>query len=330
MISLGGILGVSAIYQKESLEFRTPATGFHGSSRRNGPNHQQDKPVLTSSPKEAFGQRVTIRVCGMLSRTHNDDQDTVPRFTCPQVAREGERQPSLQNLATPNRIWITTTSGSLPPLQNLPMRNLVVLTALTVGCLLVAIWLYVERTDDPISSQNRAEEFKNDLESNAHPTTDFSQLKLTTAEGQSISLEKILSSGKLVLVVLRGNQGYVCPFCSVQTQRLASRYQEIRDAGSEVIVVYPVRQESDLTMAKDLVLQAIPEKSKSQLPFPFVIDQDLEIVEQLGIRADLSKPATYILDNHGQVRFAYVGENPADRPSIDEILKQLQSIQSLP
>ena len=41
---------------------------------------------------------------------------------------------------------------------------------------------------------------------------------------------------------------------------------------------------------------------------------------------DLAKPATYIVDKQGQVRFAYVGANIADRPSVHFMLDQLAAI----
>ena len=54
-----------------------------------------------------------------------------------------------------------------------------------------------------------------------------------------------------------------------------------------------------------------------------MLDVQLKVVDQLGIRKDLSKPATYILDKEGQTRFAYVGESLADRPSVKALLEQL-------
>ena len=57
-----------------------------------------------------------------------------------------------------------------------------------------------------------------------------------------------------------------------------------------------------------------------------MLDVELRAVDQLGIRADLSKPATYIVDKQGQVRFAYVGATIADRPSVQSMLEQLAAI----
>lgn len=60
--------------------------------------------------------------------------------------------------------------------------------------------------------------------------------------------------------------------------------------------------------------------------FPVVLDVELKAVDRLGIRKDLSKPATYIIDRDGRVRFAYVGANIADRPGVDAIVAQLDQI----
>ena len=67
-----------------------------------------------------------------------------------------------------------------------------------------------------------------------------------------------------------------------------------------------------------------------KIPFPVVLDIELKAVDQLGIRKDLSKPATYILDKQGQVRFAYVGESLADRPSVKALLEQLDALNKDP
>ncbi len=57
-----------------------------------------------------------------------------------------------------------------------------------------------------------------------------------------------------------------------------------------------------------------------------VLDVGLTVVDQLGLRAFLSKPATYILDRRGNVRFAYIGANLADRPSVQAMLDVIDSL----
>jgi hypothetical protein len=54
-----------------------------------------------------------------------------------------------------------------------------------------------------------------------------------------------------------------------------------------------------------------------------LLDVELKGVDQLGIRKDLSKPATYIVDPAGNLRYAYVGEHIADRPSVAALLAEV-------
>ena len=63
------------------------------------------------------------------------------------------------------------------------------------------------------------------------------------------------------------------------------------------------------------------------MPFPILLDEELKAVDFFKIRASLAMPSTYILDQQGQVRFAYVGTTVADRPSIDALLQQLDLLQ---
>ena len=62
------------------------------------------------------------------------------------------------------------------------------------------------------------------------------------------------------------------------------------------------------------------------IPFPVLLDENFTAVDKLGIRGDLAKPSSYIIDKQGQVRFAYVGATNADRPSVQSLLKQLDAI----
>jgi len=57
--------------------------------------------------------------------------------------------------------------------------------------------------------------------------------------------------------------------------------------------------------------------------FQVLLDEECRACDRLGIRDDLAKPSTYILDTQGNVVFAYVGETSTDRPSIKAILTQL-------
>ena len=57
--------------------------------------------------------------------------------------------------------------------------------------------------------------------------------------------------------------------------------------------------------------------------FRVLVDRECSACDRLGIRADLAKPSTYVLDTHGNVVYAYVGETSTDRPSVKAVLDQL-------
>lgn len=166
------------------------------------------------------------------------------------------------------------------------------------------------------------------MKTNAATDASISELTFTDINGQKYSLADYRDKKHVVLVVTRGFAGSVCLYCATQTSRLLTNYQKFVDRDAEVVVVFPIETTDDSRRQRDFVvnvknkLDTPPEK----IPFPIVLDVELKAVDQLGIRKDLSKPATYILDKQGQVRFAYVGESLADRPSVKALLDQLDGL----
>ncbi|MFO1094751.1 MAG: redoxin domain-containing protein [Planctomycetaceae bacterium] len=180
------------------------------------------------------------------------------------------------------------------------------------------------------SYSNGEIKFLDSAPANTAPVPGISALTFTKPDGTPTKLQEFLGKKYVVLVVTRGNTAYVCPYCSTQTARLISAYDEFAQRGAEVVLVYPVEAASDSTR-----LEAFLSNVRGQLgdpnrpvPFPVVLDVQLQAVDQLGIRRDLSKPATYIIDPTGEVRYAYVGSHLADRPSVKAVLQQLDQLES--
>ncbi|WP_197444065.1 peroxiredoxin family protein [Maioricimonas rarisocia] len=170
--------------------------------------------------------------------------------------------------------------------------------------------------------------FLDEATTNASPQAELSELVFVDVDGNEQSVSKLAGDKHLVLVITRGNTTPICPYCSTQVARLIGRYDEIAKRDAEVVAVYPIETGED-----GAKLDAFLENSRNRLddpglpiPFPVVLDVELQAVDRLGIRKDLSKPATYIVDKEGRVRFAYVGANIADRPGVDAILAQLDQI----
>lgn len=164
---------------------------------------------------------------------------------------------------------------------------------------------------------------------------DVGSLQFVDIDGQPTDLKRFLGKKNVVVVVTRGNTsgadggtsyGNICLYCATQTSRLVANYPSFRERDAEVVVVFPLKELADRGSLGDLREALRREGTEGDPPFPLVLDVAMQAVDQLGIRADLSKPATYIVDKQGQVKFAYVGANIADRPSVQSMLDQLAAI----
>jgi peroxiredoxin len=173
--------------------------------------------------------------------------------------------------------------------------------------------------------------FKKDLESNRPTGKKLPKqegVELVDAMGKSVKLSDF--RGKpMVLAVMRGFAGFVCPYCTTQTAQLATRYEEIKAAGAEVVIVYPTKSEEPEKI-KDFVEacnEILEEEGEDALPFPVLLDPGVKLVTKYNLEGiDLSRPSLFVLDAEGLVRYAYVGKKVSDRPSPDRILEELSAL----
>ncbi len=156
---------------------------------------------------------------------------------------------------------------------------------------------------------------------------DFSDLRFTDEDGNEVQLADVMTREYLVLVVTRGWYGGVCFYCASQTSRWARRFDELDPYDAQLVVIFPTETDEDADKLSELSKRIQGgEIPNEKIPYPILLDINLTGVDQLGIRAELAKPSTYIIDREGRVRFAYVGESIADRPTVDSVLKQLAKL----
>jgi peroxiredoxin len=165
--------------------------------------------------------------------------------------------------------------------------------------------------------------FHDDAKTNTKVAPGALDLAFVDGNGKTIDLREYRGKKNVVLVVTRGYPGYICPNCSAQTSRLISNYPEFVKRDAEVLVVFPGPTEH----LQEFRQRTQGEAGKGSVPFPILLDKDFHAVDLLKIRGDLAKPATYIVDKKGDVKFAYVGVNTSDRPSLKAMLDQLDAIQ---
>jgi peroxiredoxin len=202
-----------------------------------------------------------------------------------------------------------------------------------IGAVIAGLLLCGCSSGDSYPESNSAQEirFKDDTVSNASPGDTILNLEFVDQSGKTLRPRDLIGSHNLVLVFVRGYNGSVCPYCSAYTSGLISNFAAIAERKTNVLLVYPITK-PDQKQRLDEFLKGTFQSSSpvDKVPFPVVLDIGLKAVDALGIRRDLSKPATYIVDKKGHVHFAYVGSSLADRPSIKAIIKQLDSLKDEP
>lgn len=150
------------------------------------------------------------------------------------------------------------------------------------------------------------------------PMTEF-----MSADGEPFSLKQHRGR-KVVLVLLRGYGGKICPYCVAQTRALCAdgSLQAFRERGTELEVVFPGGAEG-LAGFQDAYGQlADDERSAYRMRYADAHD----VAQTFDLVGEKVAPTTMILDLEGKVRFAYVGKSVEDRPSLKVLIAELDRI----
>ncbi len=168
--------------------------------------------------------------------------------------------------------------------------------------------------------------FKDDAPANARVAAADFPLSFVDSDGNPVDLGQYRGKKKVVLVVLRGmprsERGGFCPSCLAQTSSLMANQKQFTDRGAELLVVFPGPSERVGEFLTKATGQTPGEPARA---FRVLLDRECRACDRLGIRDDLAKPSTYILDTQGNLVYAYVGETSTDRPSVKAILAQLDA-----
>jgi peroxiredoxin/antitoxin component YwqK of YwqJK toxin-antitoxin module len=125
----------------------------------------------------------------------------------------------------------------------------------------------------------------------------------------------------LVLVVMRGFAGSVDPHCTAQAMALLARAGDFATRDTDLALCYP-----GAASALPHFLAAA-RLGDQDLALPLLLDQDLAFVRAVGIERDLAAPTTFIIDRDGVIRYCYQGRDRADRPTVPDVLRQLEQIE---
>jgi peroxiredoxin len=180
----------------------------------------------------------------------------------------------------------------------------------------------VPRIDYSKSHAYAVAPFKDDAPANAPAPADF-PMSFVDSDGKQVDLTTFRGM-KVVLVVLRGMPqapgGVFCPSCLAQTSSLLANQDAFATRGARVVVVFPGPAERIGEFLQSARNQTPGEPTPT---FRLCLDRECAACERLGIRDDLARPSTYVLDTKGNLVYAYVGETSTDRPSVKAVLAQL-------
>ena len=153
-------------------------------------------------------------------------------------------------------------------------------------------------------------------------------LKFVDTSGKVVDLASFRGKSNVVLVVVKGLPqfpgGVFCPGCLAQVHSLTVNHAEFKKRDAELLMVFPGASDKLPQFLADGKVDGTGDNPK--VPFKLLLDQDFKAVDALGIRGDLAKPSTYIIDKKGDVVFAFVGETTTDRPAVKAVLAQLDKL----
>jgi peroxiredoxin len=141
---------------------------------------------------------------------------------------------------------------------------------------------------------------------------------LPGVKGDSVKLSDYFGQKPVLLAFTRiFTEKLFCPFCYPHIQELKDHYQEIQEAGAELLMISSTDSVQSAQVVEDLAL-----------PYPFLYDPTCTMFRRYGAGQALGAPlpAQYVLDKAGRIvyrhLFSFVDHN-VDTNDVLAILKKL-------
>jgi len=165
---------------------------------------------------------------------------------------------------------------------------------------------------------------------------------LPTSDGQEITLSHLLKHGPVVITFYRG---IWCNFCSLEMNAYQHELERIQELGASLIAISPQKQEHCLAITKKLdltfaVLSDLGNQVARQFGLVFTIGEPARSAHYKVHKVlpkfngddswEVPIPATYLIDQSGTIRLAFIDPdfmNRLDPEIIVERLKELKESQ---
>jgi peroxiredoxin Q/BCP len=135
--------------------------------------------------------------------------------------------------------------------------------------------------------------------------------------GEKVSLSQFRGR-PLLLLFFRGTW---CPSCRKQMEHFRDQWSRIEPLAQVVGIVG-----QDAQPVRDFL-------SRNPLPYPLLPDPDRQVIQLHNVYQRFSltgfkiaHPTTLIIDGSGIVRYCYVGDSQFDRPDLEAVIRELESL----
>jgi len=158
---------------------------------------------------------------------------------------------------------------------------------------------------------------------------------LPNAMGFEVSIDKLLKSGKVVLVFYRGGW---CPYCNLALKAYQEILPQIKEKGAALVAISPEAPDNALTTKQNNelqfeVLSDIDNKIAKKLRLRYTLPNSLvSLYSSFGINLESSQQnkdnalpiaATYVINEEGIVSYHFLEEDYKLRADPKEILAHL-------
>ncbi len=100
---------------------------------------------------------------------------------------------------------------------------------------------------------------------------------------------------------------------------MRDRYEEFRSRGAQILAIAP-----------DTLENAEGYFRANGIPFPCLADPERKVFREYDVKSSIvslgQRPGLFVIDKDGIVRFAYLGFQQWEIPTIDETLRQLDAL----
>ncbi|MFQ5815073.1 MAG: peroxiredoxin family protein [Candidatus Hydrothermarchaeaceae archaeon] len=138
---------------------------------------------------------------------------------------------------------------------------------------------------------------------------------LMGTNGETLSLEDFKNKRNIVLMFYRADW---CPYCAEQLSVVQKFVKDFEEQDAELVPVSTDGIEKEESFAEEICVN-----------YPLYSDPDHKAIERYGVfdaEHNIARPAVFIIDKEGRIRYKHVSKDHTDRPMNTTIINALKIV----